>query len=794
MVKQNQRKRTMRNRNKPPELGVIRNAELDRHRKMFLGKPGSKKWLDYHKSMIETKRRLFGEDGTHRANNRKMVSSNGTRRREKGGGDGVLGVKTKGGVESKDNDSDSSDSYFDSDIESVSSSGSDSDDDSETKITEDQAATNANINNKTETTPPITANANNNEQLINNVSKNNSNTQNNNVNGQKGDTINGQIDASQETVANNTVEEANKQLKKKFLKGHDDAPFNDDIAAINNKCVTILDGALEPKDVNEFVNARKQLESSIKTYNKNPGTPEHVEQSIQRYNEIISKIDQANVNLKANDARAKSEFSKSFGVQWLSDVFDDPDMKLLLQFAKNVNTSDSPLTIPKSWEGNLEYKSVVSAINNNMPTAEDVKIEYIPFFLQVYLRLISAMNYAKDEKKKVIDAALRKPAGSDDLTAPKTLRRLILFSIRIMRDMNMYVNPLFFDDLYYYYYFLQLDRWFDIDSLFRGINPGKDLAQDEKGARLTMKVFEQAASDSDRKEIKYGVQFREQLFNENPARDFDFWLNMIRVRPDWDSSPFKSEISADLTMTPVKNNVTLPTLKVDTISDNANGQKGGEGEGEAMPEGEAIPEGEGEAMPEGEGEAMPEGEGEAMPEGEGEAMPEGEAIPEGEGELEQPSNESDYKFLDDRPLAQRLEDVMQDSTAAEYKVYMCIYSLDRSCTEATPFLKFLTQKPDETNAFWSFPSFDYSILDKEEHNEQNFQCEFFTKLLDTLNISLCGSESTAAVGGNGADAVPERDSSVEQADPSIDQEQATTEDPQSITQQSIPMEENQMDQ
>jgi hypothetical protein len=55
------------------------------------------------------------------------------------------------------------------------------------------------------------------------------------------------------------------------------------------------------------------------------------------------------------------------------------------------------------------------------------------------------------------------------------------------------------------------------------------------------------------------------------------------------------------------------------------------------------------------------------------------------------------------------------------------------------------QKPEADGEPWTFPSFDYSALDQEENNEQNFQCEFFTKLLETLNISLCGKEM---VGGD----------------------------------------------
>jgi hypothetical protein len=235
-----------------------------------------------------------------------------------------------------------------------------------------------------------------------------------------------------------------------------------------------------------------------------------------------------------------------FGVHWLTDYLDESDMKVLLKFAEKVHLKD-PLIIPKAWlkgddvpngyenESKQPLKGfdldvLKARINNNRPSAEDIKIEYIPFFLQIYLRLINVLNYMKTEGKKNMNFKLRdKKEDKDDLSSPRTIRRLILFSIRLLRDMNMYVNPLFFDDLYYYYYFLQLDKWFDLDSLFRGMNPTREVAEGEKGARLTMRVFEQAASDRDPKKIEYGVDFREQLFNENPARDFDFWLNMIRV-------------------------------------------------------------------------------------------------------------------------------------------------------------------------------------------------------------------------------------------------------------------------
>ena len=56
------RNKTIRNRNKHPAQGRIKDAELDKHRQMFLGKPGSKRWRKYHESLIATKLRLFGED------------------------------------------------------------------------------------------------------------------------------------------------------------------------------------------------------------------------------------------------------------------------------------------------------------------------------------------------------------------------------------------------------------------------------------------------------------------------------------------------------------------------------------------------------------------------------------------------------------------------------------------------------------------------------------------------------------------------------------------------------------
>ena len=557
-----------------------------------------------------------------------------------------------------------------------------------------------------------------------------------------------------------SVSNANTLLRTKLAILNDEDDVNSEINGrlrdFNNRYTSIVKDALRQEDINEFGRVRRNLDAAIKEYNdsdpKSTDDAENILDIIEEYDELLTKIEEANVIFKASAAKANNEFGKMFGVHWLIDIFDEPDMKLLLEFAEHTH-SQKPLTIPTEWEqifntdtddytNAFDYDALRARINTTSPTAEDVKIEYIPFFLQVYLRLINTLNYMKTSGKKNANYKLGKQTEYDDLTSPRTIRKLILFSIRILRDMNMYVNPIFFDDLYYYYYFLQLDKLFDIDSLFRNMYPRNVVEPDEKGARVTMRVFEQASSDSNPNKIKYGVDFRQDLFNDNPTRDFDFWLNMIRVRPEWDSNEIVSQKSANLLMTPPKDDSVAPTLTVNDAdaaepTESLNTPLDNNEDDEEYDEDEY------------------QGEDDYADEDD-------EGQDQTGGDLNGPEYESQlkntYLFLDDSPLAKDFDGL----SAPEFKeceVHMCVYSLDYSCkvdNQPTPFLKYVMDSPNKEHGelVWKFPSFYYSVLENSDDNNRNFQCESFTTLLDLLKISLCGSESNRELALGGANETP----------------------------------------
>ena len=57
--KQNLRAKTFKNKKGAETLSVIKNKELEKHRRLFLGKPGSNQWNAYYDGLIKTKRLLF---------------------------------------------------------------------------------------------------------------------------------------------------------------------------------------------------------------------------------------------------------------------------------------------------------------------------------------------------------------------------------------------------------------------------------------------------------------------------------------------------------------------------------------------------------------------------------------------------------------------------------------------------------------------------------------------------------------------------------------------------------------
>ena len=711
VVKHNRTVRRKKRNQAEPDR--IKDAELEHHRRAFLGEPGSKKWQEYHQGLLATKQRLFGGDANINQKSRSTARNYG--------GD-PSGNEIKEDDASETGEKDASKPGENDDSETGDNENDDDDSEGDDNQTADPAAT----------------------------------------------------------------QKANALLRKKIheIKTENGDPIPEEalkIKKLNMLCSAIVKGSSGEKYAQQLIDLREGEEDEpgiddlVLEYNDNP-EPEILEELkplLEEYEKLLIEINRGNIIYKSNNAAKQDRISKMFGVHWLADIVGEDDMKLLMEFAK-LTSEGSPIKVPDAWSLNDDkkpfdfgYETLKNQINAFPPTSEEVKIEYIPFFLQVYLRLISALDEKKKQSTTDMDYRMKKN-DPEDVTSLRTIRRLILFSIRILRDMNMYVNPLFFDDLYYYYYFLQLDRILpSLDSMFRGVfSSSKPEKPEEKGAQVTMRVTEQAASDNNPEKKKYGVEFRERFFNYDPIRDFDMWLNMIRVRPNYDSVPGLKEVSANFKMTPKpdarKGEDPFVTEVSGQTTKNDNSDKKVEDENNKSTKGQKIEE-------DGEGD-LEEDLGEE--DGEGGEKDENNAANNQSG-----GGESNYHFLEDNPLARRFEDLSEELSPS-YQVHLCIYSLDRSCkTPAAieiPFVKYITQKSEDK---WSFPSFQYDLAENgAESNDNDFQCETFTRLLESLGLSLCGTSDQSAISGGGVDSKPENAQPVEEPTLADENAQSAAED------------------
>jgi hypothetical protein len=518
----------------------------------------------------------------------------------------------------------------------------------------------------------------------------------------------------------------------------------------------------------------------------------------------------------------------SIKIGWLIDLFETDDMADLLVFIKR-QVDAGQIKVPDAWknsEQDIDIQHFVNEIIKNPKkgpcNAEDIKIQYIPFFLQVYMQLISDLNeYAplkntsdtfSSEKNESADNPAQPPAEptvnktiqpdktNDNVTSdsnnkhtsnisaaisaavaarlPKVLggnnnsasnaaavsvavaasinasqsekgktnteqsekeqsekeqpesedtyqtsetqnnkddetklREMLLFTIHLLRNMNMYANPVYFDDLYYYYYFLSLDKIMpNMDDFFRASNPpDPDYIKSKHNSKtnVKMRVYQQFPNDDPSKEAQdekhYGYEMVESRVGEDPNTNFDLFLNLVQLHPDFNYKiPVTAEVERDFTFkeVPVDDKKSQKFAKIQVVKPK---MMGGEARGGAI----------------------------------------FDSIYSVFGVS---SSAGEYKYLEDNPIARDFEDVLKDETDTyDGNVHLCIYSLDTSCdfdgNGPTPFLKFITVKNGEK---WGFPSFHYTSIQDPEENNTGFKCELFDKLLQTLELQLCGGQ----MGGN----------------------------------------------
>lgn len=74
-----------------------------------------------------------------------------------------------------------------------------------------------------------------------------------------------------------------------------------------------------------------------------------------------------------------------------------------------------------------------------------------PFLMKIYLQLAKDLKTGKNSSK---------PETDTDPQSGK-LRDTMIYTMELLRELNLYANPLWFDEMYYYFYYLNLNSFFD---------------------------------------------------------------------------------------------------------------------------------------------------------------------------------------------------------------------------------------------------------------------------------------------------------------------------------------------
>jgi len=681
------KRRTYSNRNKYPG-NAITNPELDKHRRAFLGNPGSKKWQEYHSELLKAKRRLFAEESAQdreetneriRMGNKRKTFRNGT----------ILGLG----------------SYLHS---QEGGAPGDSGVPAAVAIAASLPST---------TVPPAT-----------NISA--------------------------------TSPKSTAQFKKHIAATL--PPPNPLASVITQIADSISKSSVPSANPNANVSSTVPRETPIPVPSKTPITvPITVPPVNVRHTIANIPVPSSGNGVPVDDGIqvVQDDEPRVCGAPmgWLVDLFGTKDMERLLEFAqkhvdaKTIKPHEKWIDPQKPFDATQMLKNVIMNGERGPCKAEDIKIQYIPFFLQVYMQLIATLKeLVQKEKTNDIFNNLRssfvttptengitilpKTKGSTtgvtkgsttgvtkgsttgvtkgstpDVTEERTskVRKMILFNINLLRNMNMYANPMFFDDLYYYYYFLSLDKILpNMDEFFRMFDiPPKPKKKNNSKVNVKMRVYEQFPNDDPKKEAQeehhYGYEMQENITGANPETNFDWFLNLVQLHPDfYYNIPVVAETQKDYI---------FEELSIGNKSDGQNDVKLQIVDPPAKKKSVTRQEQTGGGLFDSVFSVL--------------GM----------------NGTGSYRYLDDNPLAREFQDILNDENDVyDGNVNLCIYSLDWSCdfdgNGPTPFLKFITVKNGDK---WGFPSFHYKSLTDLEQNESAFKCEMFNALMSSLNLHLC---------------------------------------------------------
>jgi len=109
----------------------------------------------------------------------------------------------------------------------------------------------------------------------------------------------------------------------------------------------------------------------------------------------------------------------------------------------------------------------------------------LPFFMKVHSQL---------------DQQLERLADQDTSDAYQFTTENMLFSTELLREINLYANPIWFDDLYYYYYYMRLDKIIGpVMKVFNRLKnpPDEKVNKKDRGADFIMSVYPSRENDFD---------------------------------------------------------------------------------------------------------------------------------------------------------------------------------------------------------------------------------------------------------------------------------------------------------
>jgi hypothetical protein len=130
------------------------------------------------------------------------------------------------------------------------------------------------------------------------------------------------------------------------------------------------------------------------------------------------KGDNTSISLKRHDCKIP------YG--WLVDLFETPEMKDLLVFARD-QVKEKNIKLPDAWtDGDPKFdvttilQTVIKNPKKGPCKAEDIKTQYIPFFLKVYMLLVESLKPSTTVKPKSSVDAKASSKTSSPIVETKT--------------------------------------------------------------------------------------------------------------------------------------------------------------------------------------------------------------------------------------------------------------------------------------------------------------------------------------------------------------------------------------